>query len=202
MLKKLAQTQAPIHDIIAQRWSPRAFDHNKSVSKEQIVSMLEAARWAPSCFGDEPWRFIVWNKHTNAAAWQKAFDCLGEFNQKWVKNAPVLLLATASQVFRHNGKPNNWHTYDTGAASENLCLQATALGLKAHQMGGFDADKIRQAFAIPEGISCLAMIAVGYQTEPDVLEGEQQEKELAERTRRPLEENFFENAWGAGITLK
>lgn len=202
MLKKLAQTQAPILDIIAQRWSPRAFDAAKSVSKEQIISMLEAARWAPSCFGDEPWRYIVWNKHTDAAAWQRAFDCLGEFNQQWVKNTSVLLLATASHVFRHNGAPNKWHAYDTGAASENLCLQATALGLKAHQMGGFDADKIRQEFAIPEGVSCLAMIAVGYQTEPDVLDGEQKEKELAERTRQPLEENFFEHAWGNGITLK
>ncbi len=202
MFIKLAQTQTPIHDIIAQRWSPRAFDASRPVSKEQIISMLEAARWAPSCFGDEPWRYIIWNKHTDAAAWQQAFDCLGDFNQQWVKNAPVLLLATASHVFRHNNNPNDWHAYDTGAASENLCLQATALGLKAHQMGGFDAEKIRKVFSVPEGFSCLAMIAVGYQTEPDVLEGEQKEKEIAERTRRALTDNFFENAWGSGITLK
>lgn len=202
MLKKTANTHVSVHEVISQRWSPRAFDATRPVSREQLISMLEAARWAPSCFGDEPWRFIVWDKNTDEAAWKQAFDCLGEFNQQWVKNAPVLLLATASHVFRHNGAPNRWHGYDTGAASENLCLQATALGLMAHQMGGFEADKIRHAFNIPDGFTCMAMIAIGYQTEPHVLEGELRDKEVAERTRKPLEENFFENSWGTGISLK
>lgn len=199
MTNKTAQTQVPVHDIIARRWSPRAFDANKPVAREQLIAMLEAARWAPSCFGDEPWRYLVWDNNSNQHAWQRAFNCLGEFNQQWVKNAPVLMLATASNIFRHNGKPNAWHAYDTGAASENICLQATALGLFAHQMGGFDAEKIRREFSIPKEFDCLAMIAVGYQTTPDVLETELKEKEVAERTRRPLEENFFENSWSAGV---
>ncbi|MDP2879630.1 MAG: nitroreductase family protein, partial [Sulfuricella sp.] len=96
MQTKTASTQVDIHDIIARRWSCRAFDASKPVSREQIVALLEAARWAPSCFGDEPWRFIVWDKNSDAAAWQEAFDCLGEWNQNWVKNAPVLMLTTAN----------------------------------------------------------------------------------------------------------
>ncbi|TCV80230.1 nitroreductase family protein [Sulfurirhabdus autotrophica] len=199
MTSKIAKTQVPVHDIIARRWSPRAFDASKPVTREQLISILEAARWAPSCFGDEPWRYLVWDKNSNLAAWQRAFDCLGEFNQQWVKNAPILMLATASSTFRHNGKPNAWHMYDTGASSENICLQATSLGLFAHQMGGFDADKIRQEFDIPKEFACLAMIAVGYQTTPDVLPKDLEAKEIEERARRPLEECFFENSWDAGI---
>jgi nitroreductase len=195
MLNKLATTQQPIHDIIARRWSPRAFDASKPVSREQLLSLLEAARWAPSCFGDEPWRFIVWDRNRDAASFKKAFDCLGEFNQSWVKNAPVLLVVLASDKFR-KGTPNRWGMFDAGAAAENLYLQAVALGLMAHPMGGFDVDKVKQKFNVPEGFVPMAMIAVGYQAEPGVLEGDLHNSEVAERKRQPLEENFFEGTWG------
>lgn len=195
MSNKTATTQAPIHDIIAQRWSGRAFDQRRPVSRQHIIALLEAARWAPSCFGDEPWRFILWDKNNDAVAWQKAFACLGEFNQQWVKNAPVLLLATANALFHKTGKPNRWGQYDTGAAAENLCLQAAALGLMAHQMGGFDADKTRQVFAIPTQYECMAMIAVGYAASPDILSEDLKQRELAQRARRPLQECFFEGDW-------
>ena len=105
MQKKIAQTGTPIHDLIAQRWSPRAFDKSGVVTREQLTSLLEAARWAPSCFGDEPWRYLVWDRNHDAAAWEKAFDCLAEANQKWVKNAPVLLCACADSLFGHNATP-------------------------------------------------------------------------------------------------
>lgn len=199
MQHKSATTAVPVHDIISRRWSCRAFDAARPVNREQIVALVEAARWAPSCFGDEPWRFIVWDKNTASAAWHKAFDCLVEWNQNWVKNAPLLLLVTASSVFRKNGKPNTWGQYDSGAAAENLCLQAVSMGLMAHQMGGFDADKIRKAFGIPEQFACMAMIAVGYQTEETVLNEELKELELAPRARSALGENFFEGTWGAAI---
>lgn len=196
MQHKTAHTQADIHELIARRWSCRAFDATRPVGREQIVSLLEAARWAPSCFGDEPWRFIVWDRNSDAAAWQKAFDCLGEWNRNWVKNAPVLILTTAAEVFSKNGKPNHWGQYDTGAAAENLCLQAVAMGLMAHQMGGYDADQARQAFNIPAQFACMAMIAVGYQAEADVLDDELRQLELAPRVRSPLGTHFFEGGWG------
>ena len=199
ILEKRAQTSVAIHDLIARRWSPRAFDKSKPVFREQVMALLEAARWAPSCFGDEPWRYLLWDRHRDPASWKKAFDCLAEGNQVWVKNAPLLLASIAGSQFARNGKPNRWGQHDTGAASANLVLQAVALGLAAHQMGGFDADKLREKFAIPAGCAPMAMIAVGYQADADILEEEIKERELAPRARKPLGEKFFEGTWGVPV---
>src|SRR6185295_7860289 len=160
-------------------------------TRDQLIALIEAARWAPSCFGDEPWRYLVWDKSTDLPGWQAAFDCLVAGNQTWVTNAPVLMLSCANSVFAHNGKPNRWGQHDTGMASLSLCLQAVALGLAAHQMGGFDAEQARTAFAIPAGYTPMAMIAIGYQADPDFLPDAVKEKELAPRKRKPLEEHFF-----------
>ena len=198
-MKKPAITQAPIHDLIAARWSGRAYDATRPVTPEQKIGLLEAARWAPSCYGDQPWRFVVWDKNSNAGSWQKAFDCLSPGNQGWVKDAPLLLLTTADTLFNHNGQPNRWAQYDTGAAAENLCLQAEALGLMAHQMGGFDADKARAAFDIPSRYTPMAMIAVGYPADPANLGPEARERETAPRKRRALGELFFAGEWGKPV---
>lgn len=198
-MQKPAITQQPIHDLIAQRWSGRAYDASQGVSKEQVISLLEAARWAPSCFGDQPWRYVVCNKADNLQAWQAAFDCLVPGNQSWAVNAPVLLLICADTLFSHNDKPNKWAPYDTGAATENLCLQATALGLMAHQMGGFDVDKARATFNVPERYQILAMVTVGYQADVESLTGETKERETAPRSRKPLNELFFNGQWDQAI---
>lgn len=200
-LNKPAQTLHPIHDLLANRWSPRAFDAAKKVSRAQIISLIEAARWAPSCFGDEPWRYIVWDKHSDPQSWQKAFDCLVEANQAWVKNAPVLFASIANTIFDHNPSAvNRFAQYDTGAASMALVLQAEAAGLVTHQLGGFNADKLRAAFSIPEQYSPMAMIAVGYQAAPDLLDGDVKARELAPRARKPMESRFYEGAWGAAVS--
>ncbi|MDX8411733.1 MAG: nitroreductase family protein [Mariprofundaceae bacterium] len=197
---KTAHTQAPIHDIIANRWSPRAFDAKRPVAREKLTALLEAARWAPSCFGDEPWRYIVCDKSADEAAWNKLLNCLAPKNQEWAKNAPVLMLACADTVFRQNGKPNRWAHYDTGAASISLCLQAQADGLAVHQMGGFDPDVARQSFGIPIRFTAMAAIAVGYQVEADILDEGFKAAELAERRRQPLGECFFAGKWDSPIT--
>ncbi len=194
-MRKPAITQVAVEETIANRWSGRAYDASKVVSQEQVIALVEAARWAPSCFGDEPWRFIVWNKNTDAASWQKAFDTLVPFNQGWVKDAPILILSAANTLFGHNGKENRWGAYDTGAATENICLQATALGLMAHQMGGFDADKVRAEFSIPEQFQLMSMISVGYPADASTLTGEVLEREIATRKRKALGELFFAGAW-------
>ncbi len=194
-----AITQVPINETLANRWSGRAYDAAKSVSHEQVITLLEAARWAPSCFGDQPWRFIVWNKNVDAQAWQQGFDCLVPGNQAWVKDAPVLLLTCADTLFNHNQKPNRWAQYDTGAAAENLCLQASSMGLMAHQMGGFDADKARETFAIPAQYIPMAMMSIGYAADISTLEGEILTRETAARKRRPLNELFFADNWGEAI---
>jgi nitroreductase len=196
---KPAQTQVPVADVLALRWSARAIDPNRSVARNDLLALLEAARWAPSCYGDQPWRYLIWDRFHDPAGWDKAFDCLAEGNKVWVKNVPVLLLSVAAPAFHANGKPNRWGQHDTGAASENLCLQATALGLVAHQMGGFDADQAKASFAIPADHICMAMIAVGYPAHPSILEGELRTREEAPRERLPLGACFFEGEWGKGI---
>ncbi len=200
MTTKAATTSIPIHDIIARRWSPRAFDAERSVSSGQITSLLEAARWAPSCFGDEPWRFVICNKSTNETAWQQALECLAPKNQEWAVNAPVLILACTDSLFRQNGKPNRWAQYDTGAAAISLCMQAVDLGLAAHQMGGFDPDAARSAFNIPEQFTPMAMIAVGHQADANILDEDFKAAELVERKRWPLPENCFDGEWNKSVT--
>jgi len=200
MLKKPAQTSRPIHELLARRWSTRAFDAAKPVSREQLTTLLEAGRWAPSCNGDEPWRYLVWDRARDPEGFQKAFDCLSDNNKKWVKNVPLLMLSCAGSNFAATGKPNRWTQHDTGAASLSIALQADVLGLAAHQMGGFDAEKARAAFGIPAEYMPMAMIAVGYQAAPDVLDEETKKKELIPRARKPLGEKFFEGGWGKGVT--
>ena len=198
-MHKPAITQVTINDTLANRWSGRAYDASQQVSHAQIIALLEAARWAPSCYGDQPWRFIVWDKHADAQAWQQAFDCLAPANQAWVKDAPLLLLVCADSLFSHNQHPNRWAQYDTGAAAENLCLQASSMGLIAHQMGGFNAESVQAAFGVPAQYTPMAMVAVGYAAEISSLTGEILSRETAVRTRRPLNELFFAGAWDKPI---
>lgn len=201
MFKKKIDTQADIHELLAARWSGRAYDDSRPLSRIQIVSLLEAARWAPSCYGDQPWRFLVFDKATNMSAWEQALSCLAEGNRDWAKHAPLLLLACADSILSKTGNHNRWGQYDTGAASENLCLQAAALGLMAHQMGGFDADKTRELFAIPEQFTPMAMLSIGYQLPQASIPETLLERESNPRARHPLENNFFEASWDTPVKL-
>ena len=202
MQERKAITSVPIDDLLARRWSPRAFDASRRVSREQLAALVEAARWAPSCNGDEPYRYIVIDRQDDAEAWAKMFDCLNTNNKKWVKNVPVLLLSCAGSKFANDGSPNRWGQHDTGASSVCLVLQAVSMGLIGHQMGGWDLDKLRAAFQIPSDYTPMALIAVGYQAEPDVLDEETKKKELRPRARKPIEGHFFQAAWGEPVRLE
>lgn len=182
--------------MIARRWSGRAFDPARPVSRDTILALVEAARWSPSCFGDEPWRYIVFDRQTEPEAWHKAFDCLAEGNQSWAASAPLLLLAVASLRFSNNDKSNRWAQYDTGAAGMSLCIQATSMDLMVHQMGGFDVEKAMASFSIPEGFEPMAMMAIGYQLPPEAIPKNLEERERAPRRRNPLSKNFFSGSWG------
>lgn len=201
MIEKPASTAVEIHDLLARRWSPRAIDQNRPVERRHLVALLEAARWAPSCFGDQPWRYLVLDRFRDRASWQAAWDCLTEGNKAWVRKAPVLVVSFADSVFRRNGKPNRWGPHDTGAASENLCLQGTALGLAVHQMGGFDREAIRRAFNVPERFTAMAIIAVGHPGDPSDLPEEKRTAEIAARSRVPLAEIAFDSRWDSGFDL-
>lgn len=195
MFEKKAATRVEIADVLARRWSGRAFDPDRPVEREKLAALLEAARWSPSCFGDQPWRYLVWDRLADAGRWRRACDGLSEGNRGWAERAPLLMLACADSRFT-DGRPDRWGQYDTGAAGMSLSIQATALGLMVHQMGGFDAGKIRAEFAIPERYECMAMIAVGYQLPEDQIPEELREREYAPRARRPLAESFFMGEWG------
>ena len=201
MFSKKAEISAPVDELIAKRWSARAFDPERMISDAQLLSLIEAARWAPSCYGEQPWRYIVCNKAGNPAAWEAACSCLVEGNRSWAQKAPLLIIAVAAGEFSQNGRPNRWGEYDTGAASENLSLQAASMDLIVHQMGGFDAEKTRSVFAIPQQYMPMAVIAVGYQLAEEHIPDEIREREYALRNRNTLDENFFDGAWNRAIDL-
>ena len=194
MIKK-ATTTYPVHEYIQNRWSPRAFDANKTIADSLLMSVLEAAHWAPSCMNEQPWRYLVCVKAQQPEAWQTLLNCLGEKNQQWAVNAPILILAVAMDYFNNTDKLNRWAAYDTGASCLNLCLQATALGLVTHQIGGFDIATTRSAFALPINVTPMSVIALGYQAEASLLPELLQEKELADRQRAPINQRFWFGNW-------
>ena len=201
MLEKNAVTSVPIHDLLKRRWSPRAFDANRPVSRAQLAALLEAARWSPSCNGVEPWRYLILDRTQDPEGFEKAYECLSDSNKLWVKNVPLLMLAVASSDPLPPDRPNRWTQHDVGMASMSIVLQAVALGLAAHQMAGYNVEKARAAFSIPTEFTPMAMIAVGYQAEPDVLDEATKKKELIVRARKPLGERFFEGGWGRPVRL-
>lgn len=199
MIEKPANTAVDIHELLARRWSPRAIDQHRPVARRDLAALLEAARWAPSCFGDQPWRYLVLDRFRDRESWQAAWNCLTDGNKAWVREVPVLIVSFADSMFRRTGKPNRWGAHDTGAASENLCLQGTALGLAVHQMGGFDREAIRHAFNVPEQFTAMAVIAIGHPGDPAELPEEKRTAEIAARSRVPLAEIAFDTRWEAGF---
>ncbi len=195
LMKKPAITEQPIHSILSDRWSSRAYDPDQLVSQESFLSLMEAARWSPSRMGDQPWQFITFHKK-DATSWTQALNCLSVGNQNWAMDASILILACARQSFSNNEKPNRWNQYDTGAACENICLQATSLGLVAHQMGGFDVEKSRQLFQIPGQYDLMSFIAIGYPLAVEKISAEALVKEKEARKRKHLREMFYTNQWG------
>lgn len=186
-------TQPPVHDLVARRWSPRVFA-DRPVSEAVLHSVLEAARWAPSSFNEQPWRLIVATRD-NAQDYQRLLACLVPFNQGWAKSAPVLMITVAAMTFEKNGKANRHAYHDVGLASAQLALQATGLGLAAHFMAGFDADAVRATFAVPDGFEPVAAVALGYAEDPDALTEEQRSAEYGPRERKRLETFVIGPRW-------
>lgn len=177
--------------LILERWSPRAFT-DADVSATDLRTVFEAGRWAPSSYNEQPWRFFV--GHRNSETYKKIFDSLVPSNQEWAKSAPVFILGVAKTRFSHNDSPNNYAAHDLGAAMGLMALQATALGLSAHQMAGFDWAKARESFAIPETYTMGSVMALGHQGEPTDLAQRFQAQEQSPRSRKSLNEIVF-SAW-------
>jgi len=173
--------------IFLNRWSPRAMSGEK-ISRDELMSLFEAARWAPSSYNSQPWRFLYAMRDTEN--WGLFFNLMVEGNQAWAKNASVLITVVSKKKF-DNGKPSRTHSYDTGAAWENLTLQGTLKGLVVHGMQGFDYDRAREVLNIPDDYEVEAMIAVGKPGKKENLPQKLQEREFPS-TRKKVAEIAFE----------
>ncbi|HVB87091.1 MAG TPA: nitroreductase family protein [Candidatus Dormibacteraeota bacterium] len=192
--KNPAPTEAPIHEILTHRWSPRAFDA-RPVEPEKLRALFEAARWAASSYNAQPWYFIVATKD-DPANFNRVLECFVEFNQSWAKSAPVLAISVAGLKMQHNGQDNRHAFHDVGQAAATMALQATALGLQIHQMAGILPDKARDVFHIPEGFDAVAGIALGYPGDPAALPEQLREREVGPRQRKPAASFVFTGEWG------
>jgi len=194
MMHKPAPVEHPIHDLLRDRWSPRAFSE-KPIPAEILNSLFEAARWAPSSNNEQPWAFLVATKD-DAEFHARLLSTLVEFNQTWAKHAPVLAIAVSELEFARGGHPNRNAFYDTGAAVADLTLEAAARGLFVHQMAGFDPHKAIELFHIPKGWEPIAAFVIGYPGDPQSLPDKLREREHAPRSRKPLAEFVMSGTWG------
>ncbi len=180
--------------VLTQRRSPRAYTA-QPVPTDLLHLLFTAASSSASCFGEQPWRYIVGSQAATPEAFQKILASMGGFNQVWAKDAPVLGVSVAKLTFSHDGNPNAWARHDVGQASAALAIQAAALGLQIHQMAGFSPDAIRSSFGIPADYEPVAVFTLGYPGDPAALPEALREKEVAPRVRKPLSEILFEGGW-------
>jgi nitroreductase len=186
-----------ILDVLSKRWSPRAFEP-RAVEADKLSTLFEAARWAPSCYNDQPWSFLITRRDSDAA-YEQLLATLMTANQAWAASAPVLVLNTVRKNFLHNGKPNRWAYYDLGLAVGNLLSEATHLGLLVHQMAGFDAELAHRSLGLPDDHEAVAVMAIGYLGDPALLPVGVEEKSPALRERKALAEFAYAGQWQQGL---
>lgn len=191
-MEKPTANDHPIHDVLRARWSPRAFDA-RPVTDDELFSLFEAARWSPSGGNSQPWAFIV-VRASDADAHARIVSVLNPSNAVWAAAAPLLIVAIARRE-RSPGVDNLWASYDLGQAMAHLSVQASALGLVVHQMGGFNRQSAREQFQVPEGYDPLVVAAVGAAGDPAALPEELRNREMQPRTRKALTEFVFEGTW-------
>lgn len=175
-----------MHPLFKERYSGYSFDTERAVPFSLLKDVLNAARWAPSCYGDEPWRYIVCEKGQKNGNYNKVLSLLAKPNQKWAKDAPILIVSVANYIFDKTKKHNRWAGHDTGASAAYLCLQAAASGLMAHQMGGFDGPNLILHFGLPDECIPMAVIALGYPHPKDT---------PTKRARKAFSHNFYMETW-------
>lgn len=178
-----------INSLFIDRWSPRSMT-GEDIDDVDLMSLFEAARWAPSSYNNQPWRFI-YAKRNNIESWNKLFDLLYEGNKVWAKNAAALVVVISRKNFEYNEKPSITHQFDAGAAWENLALEASDRGIATHGMQGFDYQRARTDLEIPESYDVMAMIAIGKRGPKENLPSKLQELEFP-NDRKPLREIVME----------
>lgn len=193
-MEKAAKTDHEIHDLLQKRWSPRAFD-GRALDEPTLRRLIEAARWAPSCYNEQPWRLLI-ARRDDPAEFERMLGCLDDKNRSWAKEAGALMISVARTTFTRNDQPNRHAYHDVGLAVAQLTLQATALGLGVHQMAGFSPEEARHRYEIPAEYDPVAALAVGYAGDPDALPPALREKERAPRERRSQQEIAFAGRFG------
>lgn len=188
-----------IHELISERKSIRAFA-GKEIDAEVLVQLFEAARWAPSSRNEQPWRFIVARK-AEKESFEKILLCLNESNRGWARHAAVLIITIAKKTFGEDTLLNSHAQHDVGLAIGNLSLQATAMGISLHQMGGFDKDATRTFFTIPAEYEAVSIIAGGYKGSLEMLPENMRQRELQPRIRKNLDELIFSDMFGKKSSL-
>ena len=178
------KTEHPIDNIFVKRWSPRAMQPTP-FTKEDLMTLFEAARWAPSSYNNQPWKFVYAMHGTEN--WQKFLDIMVDFNKLWAQHAAALILVCSRKTFEHNNKPSRTHEFDTGAAWMSLALQASMKGFAAHGMEGFDYDKARNVFHVPEEYDIEAIIAVGRHGKKESLPEQMQQNEFPNQRKKVSE---------------
>ena len=197
---KHAAAAHEILDVIRHRWSPRAFDPGRGVSMTDLRIVFEAARWAPSSYNEQPWRFVVADRRLHPKAFADLLGTVEPQNREWARHAPVLVLVAASARSKRTGGVNQSAWYDTGQAVGFLTLQATGLGLAVRQMEGFNRDAARQVCAVPPDFEPVVAMALGYAGDPEILTSERHRAaERQPRKRQPAEEFVFEGVWGRAL---
>ncbi len=187
-----------VNDIFIKRKSIVLFS-DKEVESEKLVSMFEAARWAPSSYNQQPWRFIVSTKD-NKNDFERHLGCLMDGNRLWASNAPVLITAIAETMNPKTKEVNNYAWHDLGLATASLIFQATLSGLYVHPMGGFFRDKAKNLLKIPDGYEPVTMLAVGYAAEMPYNANEDLiNRENRIRTRRELKDIVFKGTWNTSF---
>lgn len=195
---KPAAVDHDIHPLIRNRWSPRGFD-GSSIKDEVLLSILEAARWAPSSFNEQPWRFGI-AKRDDQATFSAYFACLTPANQPWAHRAGVLLVGAAKRLRDRDGLENQYYQHDLGAALGYACLQASASGLAMHLLGGFDRAMIASACGLPEDFLPVTMAAIGLPDGGEQLPEHLRTRELAPRSRHPVTDISFNGTWGTKLS--
>ena len=193
-MKKPAPADRPIHPLLAERWSPYAFTGG-SVNVEDLLALLEAARWAASSYNEQPWRFIV-ARREEPASFAKLLSCLVPFNQGWARHAPVLALGLVQTRRPGDGSANAAAQHDLGLAAASLTFEATHRGLCVHQMSGIVADRIRELWALPDDILPLTALAIGHAATLEATPEDMRDRQARTRERRRLTEFVFGERWG------
>ena len=184
IVDRTAPTDHDILDVLQERWSPRAYEPVE-IDESLLSKALEAARWSPSAYNAQPWRFVVARRGSDA--FDRIVGALAEFNQMWAPNASVLILAIA-EAANDEGRANPTAVYDLGQAVAHLTIQAHADGLVVHQMSGFDAAAASQAFDLDERLQPVTVVALGSLGDAETLDAMLREREHAPRARKPLSE--------------